>query len=335
MPDCFRIAHHFAPDSVRALAGHPAVAELRPIDLSRRWNLPTDVDIILALHAPVHSAEHEAPPPPGWPGSVRFVQTASAGTDGYPPWMFEGPLVATAAGTGASPIAEYALAAILMHEKRLPEMFLGEGEWTPQFELVHRPLGGLEGLTLGLLGLGQVGSRVARLGAAFGMIVIAHRRNRAASPAPNVALVDLDDLLARADHLVIAAPLTQETAGLIGSVALSRAKPNLHIVNIARGAIIDTAALTAALHEGRIAGATLDVTDPEPLPAGHPLWSAPNVRITPHMAWSSVDTPRRIFRLFIDNIGRFARGEPLINQVDPVVGNTSSTRGVRGETVPQ
>jgi phosphoglycerate dehydrogenase-like enzyme len=246
---------------------------------------------------------------------VRFVQTASSGTDGYPDWLFEGPIVATASGTGAAPIAEYALAAILMHEKRLPDMFLREGAWTAQSELVSRPLGGLEGRTLGLLGLGQIGSRVARLGAAFGMKVIAHRRSGAPSSSPDVALVDLNNLLARSDHLVIAAPLTDETAGIIGSAALSRVKPSLHIVNVARGGIIDTDALSAALHEGRIAGATLDVTDPEPLPAGHPLWSAPNVRITPHMAWSSADTPRRIFRLFIENVERFARGEALVNQL--------------------
>jgi len=311
----FRIAHHFGSDTVRVLAGHPAIGELRQVDLSRRWDLPTDVDIVFALHAPVHSNEHEVPPPSGWPGSVRFVQTASAGRDGYPAWMFEGPVVATAAGTGAAPIAEYALAAILLHEKRLPEMFLRKGDWTPQSELVKRPLGGLEGRTLGLLGLGHIGSRVARLGAAFGMKVIAHRRSAKPSPTPDVTLVDMNDLLTRADHLIIAVPLTQETAGMIGSVALALVKPSLHIVNVARGAIIDTAALTAALYEGRIAGATLDVTDPEPLPMGHPLWSAPNIRITPHMAWSSADTPRRIFRLFTDNIERFTRGEPLINQI--------------------
>jgi len=315
MPDRFRIAHHFGSDTVRALASHPAIAELRQIDLSHRWDLPTDVDIVFALHAPVHSTEHEVPPPAGWPGSVRFVQTASAGTDGYPAWMFDGPVVATAAGTGASPIAEYALAAILMHEKRLPEMFLPEGEWTPQSELVAHPLGGLEGRTLSLLGLGQIGRRVARLGAAFGMKVIAHRRSAAPSPTPDVTLVDLNELLARADHLVIAAPLTEQTLGMISSVALSLVKPSLHIINVARGAIVDTAALTAALYERRVAGATLDVTDPEPLPMGHPLWSAPNIRITPHMAWSSADTPRRIFRLFTDNLERFARGDPLVNQL--------------------
>lgn len=128
----FSVAHHFGPDTGRALSSHVAIADVRAIDLARRWDLPTDVDIIFALHGPTDSTEHDVPPPPGWPGKVRFVQTASAGTDGYPSWMFEGPVVATAAGTGAPPIAEYVLAAMLMHEKRLPAMFLRENEWTPQ-----------------------------------------------------------------------------------------------------------------------------------------------------------------------------------------------------------
>ncbi len=307
------IAHHFAPATGALLMGHPAVAEVRAIDLDRRWDLPTDVDVIFALHSATDPTAHQVPRPAGWPGRVKFVQLASSGIDGYPDWLDDGPVVASAAGTSAPAIAEFVLTTMLMHEKRMPAM-IAHGDWTPQSEMMANPLGTLDGKTLGLLGVGEIGSRVAALGAAFGMTVIGHRRSD--TPVPGIALVSLDTLLARADHLVVAAPLTPATTGLIGADALAKVKRGVHIVNIARGGLIDTDALLAALDDGRVGGASLDVTDPEPLPPGHPLWSAPNARITPHIAWSSAKTPQRIFALFADNIGRFARGERLINQID-------------------
>jgi len=185
--------------------------------------------------------------------------------------------------------------------------------WTPQATVVARPLGTLDGRTLGLLGVGEIGSRVAALATAFNMTVIAHRRSQAA--IDGIELVSFEDLLRRSDHLVIAAPLTAATNGMVGTDALSRVKSGVHIVNIARGGLIDTAALITALEAGRVGFASLDVTDPEPLPPGHPLWTAPNVRITPHIAWSSPRTGQRIFTLFGENVARFARGERLINQL--------------------
>ncbi len=130
-----------------------------------------------------------------------------------------------------------------------------------------------------------------------------------------MTLVGLDDLLRRSDHLVVAAPLTAATTGLLGAEAFAKVRAGIHLVNVARGGIVDTSALIAALETGRVGFASLDVTDPEPLPPGHPLWAAPNVRITPHVAWSSPRTGQRIFALFADNLARFARGERLINQL--------------------
>jgi len=308
------VAHHFAPATGALLMAHPAVAEVRAIDLDRRWDLPTDVDVIFALHSASDPTAHHVPRPAGWPGRVKFVQLASSGTDGYPDWLGDGPVVASSAGTSAPAIAEFVLTAMLMHEKRMPAMIARDGAWMPQAEMMANPLGTLDGRTLGLLGVGEIGSRVARLAKAFGMTVIAHRRSDAA--VDGIALVPFDTLLARADHLVLAAPLTPETTSLIGADALAKVKRGVHIVNIARGGIIDSAALIAALADGRVGAASLDVTDPEPLPPGDPLWSAPNVRITPHISWSSAKTPQRIFALFADNIGRFERGERLVNQQD-------------------
>lgn len=310
-----RLAHAFAPATSALLAAHPGVADVRAIDPARRWVLPLDADVLF-LAPDNDGGAGGAPRPAAWPGAVRFVQLASSGIDGYPPWLLEAPLVATAAGTGAAPIAEYVLAAMLLHAKRLPDLFAqADAPPTTTADLVARPLGSLDGGTVGLVGVGHIGVRVARLAAAFGMTVIAHRRSAAAAPDPAITLVPLDDLLARADHLVLAAPLTAETAGIIGAAALARVKRGVHLVNIARGGLVDQPALVAALADGRVGGATLDVTDPEPLPPSDPLWSAPNVRITTHVAWSSAATPRRIFALFAENLGRFARGERLVNQL--------------------
>jgi len=310
-----RIAHHFAPAVGASLGTHPAVAEARTIDLANRWDFPTDVDVIFAPPDSSDVGTH-APRPAGWPGSVRFVQLASSGIDGYPAWLFDGPIVATSAGTSAPAIAEFVLATMLVHEKRLPEVIVRDGTpWPSQAALLQRPLGSLDGKTLGLLGVGHIGSRIATLANAFGMTVIAHRRSTAASPDPAFTVVPFDQLLARADHLVIAAPLSPETTGLIGADALRQVRRGVHIVNIARGAIIDNAALIAALEDGRVGAASLDVTAPEPLPPGDPLWTAPNIHITPHIAWSSAATPRRVFTLFVQNLERFAAGERLINQV--------------------
>ncbi len=307
------VAHHLGPAASGLIAGHPAVAETRALDLSRRWELPTDVDVIFALHSATDPTAHHVPRPAGWPGRVKYVQLASSGSDGYPDWLGDGPIVASSAGTSAPAIAEFALTAMLMVEKRLPASVVTDGAWTPQAEVVANPLGTLDGRVLGLLGLGEIGARIAALARVFGMEVLAHRRSP--EPVDGVALVPLTELLRRSDHLVIAAPLTPATAGLIGAEAFATAKHGMHLINVARGGIVDTAALIAALESGQVGFASLDVTDPEPLPAGHPLWDAPNVRITPHIAWSSPRTGQRIFALFADNLGRFARGERLVNQL--------------------
>ncbi|TRW14537.1 NAD(P)-dependent oxidoreductase [Glacieibacterium frigidum] len=311
----FSVAHHFAPATATLLTQHPAIGDVRAIDTADRWGLPTDVDVIFALHGSDDESHADAPRPAGWPGQVKLVQIASSGIDGYPEWLFEAPQVATAAGTSAGPIAEYVLTVILMHEKRLPAMQVRDGDaWVAQDAMVQNPLGSLDGKTVGLIGMGEIGARVAKLAQAFGARVVASRRSGGAGPE-GVEIVPLEAVLARADHLVIAAPLSPETAGLLDAVAFAKCRRGVHLVNIARGGIVDTGALIEALMSGQVGAASLDVTDPEPLPTGHPLWSAPNVRITPHVAWSSAGTPGRIFKLFAENVGRLATGEPVRNLV--------------------
>lgn len=311
----FSVAHHFAPATAALLTQHPAISGARAIDTSDRWALPTDVDIVFALHGSDDESHADAPRPPGWPGQVKLVQIASSGIDGYPDWLFEAPQVATAAGTSAGPIAEYVLAVMLNHEKRLPAMQVRDGDaWVASDAMVANPLGSLDGKTVGLIGVGEIGARVAKLAQAFGARVVASRRSGGAGPE-GVEIVPLDTVLARAEHLVIAAPLSPETTGLLDAAAFAKCRRGVHLVNIARGGIVDTSALIDALLSGQVGAASLDVTDPEPLTAGHPLWRAPNVRITPHIAWSSAGTPGRIFKLFAENVGRLAAGEPLRNSV--------------------
>jgi phosphoglycerate dehydrogenase-like enzyme len=173
--------------------------------------------------------------------------------------------------------------------------------------------------TLGIIGLGHIGAEIARRGVACGMKVIAVDPRATVAPAGVAELrgVDgLDGLLAASDFVVIAAPHTPQTERLIRRETLSRMRPTAYLINIGRGAIVDLADLTEALRSGTIAGAGLDVSEIEPLPSDHPLWQMPNVIITPHVAAFSERIPERHLQVVVENIRRFAHGEPVENIVD-------------------
>ncbi len=181
----------------------------------------------------------------------------------------------------------------------------------------------LHGRTLLVVGLGGIGREVAQRGKGFGMRVTATRRSQT-PPPPFVdhqgTPDELPALLEQADVVVLCVPLTAETTGLIDAEALASMKRGAYLVNIARGKVVDTEALLAALQEDHLAGAALDVTDPEPLPADHPLWQLPNVLITPHVAGRAALTRAQWDRLYRENLRRFAAGEPLLNVVDKQAG---------------
>ncbi|GGE21946.1 dihydrofolate reductase [Polymorphobacter glacialis] len=312
-----RVVHQFAPGMSGLIASLPGVTSADHIPKGdQHWNLPLDVDVVFVVHGegPQRNVDH-VPRPAGWPGSVKLVQVASAGLDDYPEWLFEAPRVATCSGTTARPIAEYALAVMLAHVKRLAGVTFKPGDaWPSRDEMMANPSDTLEGRTLGLLGLGQIARQVARYAAAFDMKIIATRNSDTPSPDANVTLVPLEELASRSDHLVIAAPIGAETRGLVGAEFLGRMKPNAHIVNVARGAIIDDDALKAEFDKDRL-WASLDVTDPEPLPAGHWLIGHPRARVTPHLSWVSPETSRRVFERLGENIRRVQAGEALIGAV--------------------
>lgn len=312
-----RIAHQFAPPMSAMLAGLPGVSGAAHIPQDARWALPTDVDVLFVLHGEGEdrAAAHDAPRPAGWPGAVKLVQLASAGADDYPPWLWEAPKVASASGTTAVPIAEFALAMMLAHAKRLAQVTLQPGDpWPDRQPFIDQPLGLLHGRTLGLVGLGNIARRVGHLAHAFGMTIIAARASAAPSPDAWITVAPLDEVAARADHLVLAAPISADTQHLLNTERLARMKADAHIVNVGRGGLIDQAALLAELDKGRL-WASLDVTDPEPLPPGHRLIGHPRARITPHISWSNPDINRAILQRLMENIRRLGAGEDLLGAI--------------------
>ncbi len=248
---------------------------------------------------------------------VEWLHVASTGVDSLAstPAM-QGRTVTCARGAAAIPIAEFSLAAMLAAVKELPE------RW------VHGPveqhgvasLGELNGQVLAIVGLGGIGTELARRAQAFGMEVRALRRSTVSGPEGVAVVGSLDTLLDGADHVVLAAPATERTYHLLDAAAFKMCKPGVHIVNVGRGSLIDHDALADALASGVVGRATLDVTEPEPLPAGHPLYEDPNVKISQHISWSSPLAVERMTDQFIDNLGRYVRGEPLQWVVDPVEG---------------
>jgi phosphoglycerate dehydrogenase-like enzyme len=241
-------------------------------------------------------------------------------------------VVTNARGVFSRPIAEHVLLMILAVSRHLPELLELQRERTWQ------PLEGreLRELTVGIVGYGSLGRSVASLASAFGARVIALRRRPDAGGAPATDEDDgfpfeprvdrvvgpdgLHELLAASDIVVLAAPLTPETEGMIDEAAVSAMKRDAWLINVARGRLIDDTALIRALRDNRIGGAALDAFRDEPLPQSSAYWELPNVILTPHTAWSSARVLDRSIDLFCDNLVRFSRGEPLRNVVDPAAG---------------
>jgi phosphoglycerate dehydrogenase-like enzyme len=244
---------------------------------------------------------------------VEWIHTVGTGIDGFPMDAVGKRLLTCARGASAIPMSEWTLAAMLNFEKQLPQRWAKQ----PPAQWNFAKLGGLYGRTVGLLGLGAVAEAIAKRAIAFGMRVRAIRRTTKPSSIPEVEIApNLDDLLASADHLVVAMASTSETRHIIGRDALAKVKPGVHLVNVARGALVDQDALREALDAGRVARASLDVADPEPLPAGHWLYQHPQVFLTPHVSWSMPGSLDWILATFEDNLHRYLAGEALAGVVD-------------------
>jgi phosphoglycerate dehydrogenase-like enzyme len=244
---------------------------------------------------------------------VRWIHTYGTGIDEFPFAALGDRIFTCSRGASAVPIAEWVLAVMLAAEKRLPQSWIHE----PPKHWSIASLGGLHGKQLALLGLGGIGCAIATRALAFGMRVRALRRRDAPSPVVGVELVrDVGALVDAADHLVLAAPATSATRQLVDAALLARVKPGLHLVNVARGNLVDHAALRAALDAEQVGLASLDCVSPEPLPAGHWLYTHPRVRLSPHISWSGPGALGGLLEPFTRNLHHYLAGEPLEGQVD-------------------
>ena len=266
---------------------------------------------------------------------LRWVQGHSAGVDqllGHP--LLRSVILTTSSGIHAPAMAEYILMMILAFAHHLPRMIEHQqrAEWPQQRWAMFVPQE-LRDATVGIVGYGSIGREAARLARAFGMRVLALKRHVDQPADDGWRLPDAGDaageyaarlfapdqrqaMLAECDYVVIAAPLTPETRGLLGAAEFQAMKREAVIINVARGGVIDEAALIDALRTGVIGGAALDVFEQEPLPADSPLWQLPNVIISPHVSGFTPHYDERALALFAENLRRYVAGEPLLNVVD-------------------
>lgn len=306
----------FRPDLLgepRYVADHTAPVQRTP-DQEAEWRgLLAQADILFDFDHSHHQDLPELAP------RLKWIQATSAGIgqfvqrmayDRRTEWLFT-----TASGVHARPLAEFAIMAMLMFAKDYAylEREKAAQHWARYcgFELAGR--------TLAIIGLGSIGRETARLAKAFEMRVIGSRRS-SAEELPNVDTLyrpaDLHDMLREADFLMLSCPHTPETEGLIGARELAALPRGAGLINVARGAVVQQAALIEALRSGHLRGAALDVFEVEPLPPDDPLWTMPNVIISPHSASTALSENSKITDLFCQNLRRFLSGQSLINRLD-------------------
>ncbi len=243
-----------------------------------------------------------------WHGTprVRWIHARSAGLDDLLfPELAESPVPLTnARGVFSEILGEFAMGAVLFFAKGFRRLVRSQeaGVWD-QFDTVT-----VAGQTMGVIGFGDIGKAAARRAEAMGMQVLPLRRGTGQQSKL--------ELLARSDYVLLSAPLTPETRGIVGVAELRAMRPGAVLINVGRGPLVDEAALISALRERRIGGAALDVFDQEPLPAGHPFYTLDNLLLSPHSADHTADWKQRAMQMFLDNFERYRNGEPLRNVVD-------------------
>jgi phosphoglycerate dehydrogenase-like enzyme len=257
--------------------------------------------------------------------NLRWVQTYGAGVE----WLLTDAVVArdelritNARGIHAQPIAEHVFGMLLAFTRRIDGSVRQQQTQAWQPAELTASLRNLDGKTLGIVGLGAIGRRLAEVGKAFAMRVIGTRSSGAETPSVDRTYGPdgLRAVLAESDYIVNALPLTAATRHVFNRETLAVARPDAVLINIGRGATIDTEALVEALKTHKLGAALLDVTDPEPLPKEHALWRLPNVLITPHYAGAHPGYAQHVTALFLDNLKRYLTGDALINLVDKRAG---------------
>jgi phosphoglycerate dehydrogenase-like enzyme len=302
------------PHELRSARGKPGAPDARdraPELTAVQKDVFAQLEVAVAIDLPYDVAVH-AP-------NLRWVQSVGAGTGQLQSAGLAdaGIRLTSSAGANAVGIAEFVLGRVLQHFKHFRALDAAQGrhDWQPVFGRQ------LAGTTLGLLGLGAINSAVAERARAFGMRVLATRRS--ATPGASEPGIDelfgpseLPTMLGRCDVVVAAVPETPETTGMMDATAFAAMRQGALFVNVGRGSLVDEPALIDALERGHLGGAALDVASIEPLPADHPLWDAPNLMLSPHTAASPGALFVNLHALFKEQLVRYLRGEPLLNEVD-------------------
>ncbi|EGD57273.1 putative dehydrogenase [Novosphingobium nitrogenifigens DSM 19370] len=307
------IASQLEADHNAAIARHPAHPEVITPPEDEPWRVADKADVLIIRPSPAWRNAPRDKAPPGWPGRIRWVFSASVGVDYYPAWLFEAPVVSCARGTASEEIADYVIAAIYARAKNLADVAVHSAE-----QWQYRELGRVVGSTIGVIGLGAIGTAVARRAAALGARVLAVRRSR--KGVVGVIGVEMRDtaaeVVSEADHIVVAVPATPETRHLFDEALLAQVRPGAHLINVARGSVVDQEALRVALDNGQISFATLDVTDPEPLPDGHWLYNHPSVLLTPHLSSNYTLARGNLLDKLLGDLSAFIDGQNPADIVD-------------------
>ncbi len=301
----FRIEHEVKEQGSKATPEQAAA-------LKELENMMREAEVMLTLRLPQNLAQRSP--------KLKWVQFLSAGIESVREAkdLRDNVLVTNASGCNGIPVVEHALGFMLMLAKQSTRSLANQSakKWE-RFCPAE-----LAGKTVGVVGLGNIGKEVTRIAKALRMRVVATRRSSIKRES-GVEGVDemypatqLPVLFSESDFVVVSVPVTPETTKLIGEAELRAMKPSAFFINISRGQVVDQTILIKALEEGWIAGAAIDVTDPEPLPPDSKLWDAPNIIITAHIAGDTFGTGGRAAELFCDNLRRYLEGKPLVNLVD-------------------
>ena len=270
---------------------------------------PFNAQVLLTLPVGVSNLEEVINAADG----LEWIHIFGTGADSFPIQSIKNQMLTCSRGATSTAIAEWVLAMILSYDKHLPSSWISNPPQAWNFA----DLQCLEDKTLGLIGFGAIGQAIAKRALSFDMTIIAKVRRHRTSSIKGITFVeDLSKLLAKSDHIVLALPATAATERLIDATAFRSMKVSAHLINVARASIIDHNALKYALDHEQLGCASLDVTEPEPLPEAHWLYQHEKVRLSPHISWYSPSALQRISKTFIDNAVAFQQGKPLSGQID-------------------
>jgi len=285
--------------------------DIEVVPLPQEGAVPTDLDAEILLTLPWGTPNLGEILATG----VKWVHAYGTGVNGFPFEVLGGLPLSCSRGASAQAISEWVMAVLLAAAKQLPQTWLS----APPERWNRADLGTLHDARLALIGFGGIGQAIARRALPFGMRIRGYRRSDAKNPIPEVQMAtSLEALLSDADHVVVAAPETPATRHLLNDETFALLKPGAHLVNIARGGLVDQDALARALDSGQVGLATLDCVDPEPLPHGHWLYSHARVQLSAHISWVTPFSRSGLMDPFIENLGRYRRGEALEYLVDPI-----------------